>query len=146
MKIHFRVSSEVTDIYRIYSALIQPVRYVTDNRQSVSLYCAECTHMIKPTQHLQCRMKNTITTEHVLNTQCTMCFPSTCQSLNTVIAVSNSDAPHSDRQNATCNLPPPICTAHNSPVSTSLPTAVWCSALLSLLLLHLMFISLLLQV
>ena len=134
-----------TDIYRINSALIQPVRCVTDYRQSVSLFCAECTHTMQPVQHLQCRMTNTITTEHVLNTQCTMCFPSTCQSLNTFNAVSNSDAQHSDRQNATCNLPPPICTAHNSPVSTSLPTVVRCSALLSRLLLHLIFILILLQ-
>jgi len=134
-----------TDIYRINSALIQPVRCVTDYRQSVSLCCAECTHTMQPAQHLQCRMTNTITTEHVLNTRCTMCFPSTCQSLNTVNAVSNSDAPHSDRQNATCHLPPPICTAHNSPVSTSLPTVVWRSALLSRLLLHLIFILFLLQ-
>lgn len=67
----------------INSELIQAVPCGTECRLSVSLHSAECTHMMQPAQHLQCRMPNTKTTKHVLNTQGVMCFRCTCQSPNT---------------------------------------------------------------
>jgi hypothetical protein len=76
-------SVKCTVIYRTNSVLINPVQCVTEYRLAVSLHSAECTHMMQPAQHLQCRMLNTKTTERILNTQCTMCFRSTCQSPNT---------------------------------------------------------------
>ena len=141
-----------TDIYRIISALIRPVRYVIDYRQSVSLRCAECTHMVQPAQHLQCRMPNTIATEHVLNTQCTMCSPplaSLSTPALTVTAVSNYDASHSvlvfrpserHTQSATIHLHCTQLTCQHFPSNNCL---VQC--LVKLAIVNLMFMSLLLQ-
>ena len=67
------------------ATLMQPVLCVTE--QHLQAGCTEhtrdaaCTAQI--VLYLQFTVPNTITTENILNTQCTMRFCSTCQSLNT---------------------------------------------------------------
>ena len=142
-----------TETCRIDSSLIQLARCVTECRVAVSLHCAKWTHMMQPAQHIQCRMPNTITTEHVLNTQCTICFRSTCQSLHTSSycqcclqwqTLTLSTPIQTVRtSHSICRRPSTLHTTHLS--ARPFQQFVSCSVLLSLLLINVIFMSLLLQ-
>jgi len=148
MKLHLLVFSEVTNIYRINSALIKPVQCVTENRLAVALHIADAARTAQFMLDLQWRMPNTISTEHVLNIQCTMCFRSTCQSLNNCsysqyclylpglilcTRIQTVSISH-----AICHHPSALHTIHLS--EPPFQQFASCSALLSLLLLNLILI------
>jgi hypothetical protein len=146
-------SVKSTDIYGINSALIQPVQCVTEYRLTLARHSADAARTPQFMLELQCRMPNTISTKNVPNTQCTMFFRSTCQSLNTssysqcclylqrLTLSTRIQTVRSSR--AICHHPFSLHATHLS--EPPFQQFVSCSALLSLLLLNLMLISLLRQ-